>query len=92
MRIFSTASLDEQRALISILVEMKDATVKHPNWPDDVVHRAAIVTEKAGELIRAALNHHYEGGELAEMNKESIQTGATALRFIVNSKKGGSNG
>lgn len=38
------------------------ALFKHPEWPDDVVHCAAIVAEEAeeaGELVRAALQGSY---------------------------------
>lgn len=72
-----------------ILKEVKRAKQKHPNFPDHIVARAAIVAEEAGELVRAALNWKYEKGEgihaarqKEELVKEAIQTAATCVRFL----------
>jgi NTP pyrophosphatase (non-canonical NTP hydrolase) len=62
--------------------ELTQAREQHPNWPDYYVHRAAIVAEEAGELLRAALRFEYEDGDLADLEKESIQTAAMAIRFL----------
>lgn len=70
----------------AILNELQRAINKFPEWPDDVIHAAAIVNEEAGELIRAALQYEYEGGDYEEMRKEAIQVGAMALRFLMNLK------
>jgi NTP pyrophosphatase (non-canonical NTP hydrolase) len=80
----STAILDD------ILKELKRAKKKHPNWPDHIVARAAIVGEEAGELIRASLIYKYEIGKnieesekvKADMRKEAIHTAATCIRFL----------
>jgi NTP pyrophosphatase (non-canonical NTP hydrolase) len=75
--------------LDDILKELKRAKKKHPNWPDHIVARAAIVGEEAGELIRAALLYKYEWkGEKTDqimidaMRKEAIHTAATCIRFL----------
>lgn len=76
--------------LDEILKELKRAKKKHPQWPDHIVARAAIVGEEAGELIRASLNYKYEKAEtgpdqelqIEEMRKEAIQTAAICIRFI----------
>jgi NTP pyrophosphatase (non-canonical NTP hydrolase) len=79
-RLMNSAILDD------ILKELKRAKKKHPNWPDHIVARAAIVGEEAGELIRASLNYKYEKSnaedQLKEMQKEAVQTAATAIRFL----------
>lgn len=49
----------------------------------DFIEAAAIVAEESGELIRAALQFHNEDGQYYAMHKEAIQTGAMALRFLV---------
>lgn len=78
--------------LDEILKELKRAKKKHPHWPDHIVARAAIVSEEAGELVRASLNYKYEGKPenrpacLKEMEKEAIQTAATCIRFLENLK------
>ena len=69
-----------------ILDELNRAIVKYPEWPDDIIHQAAIVTEEAGELIRAALNHSYHDDSIEEVKKEAIQTAAMAIRFLRNLK------
>lgn len=72
-----------------ILAELKRAKKKHPQWPDHIVARAAIVSEEAGELVRASLNFKYEAPGWMdkerwkeEMKKEAIQTAATCMRFL----------
>jgi predicted transcriptional regulator len=71
-------------AVFAILDELDRAETLHPSWPTDHIHQAAIVAEEAGELVRAALNHTYHGEDAEEMRKEAIQTGAMAIRFLVN--------
>lgn len=73
----------EQMAVYFILRELDRARRKHPQLGKDLVHQAAIVGEEAGELIRAALLHHYEGGSITDIAKEAEQTGATALRLMI---------
>jgi NTP pyrophosphatase (non-canonical NTP hydrolase) len=62
--------------------ELEKARVKHPDWPDDVVHQAAIVGEEAGELIQAALKRRYEHGTINAMRLEAVHTIVTAIRFL----------
>ena len=80
---FSELPIEEKRYIIAIIAELESAKEKHPTWPDDLIHRAAIVGEEAGELLQAALQYTYEKGRFYNMHKEAIQTGATVLRFLV---------
>ncbi len=70
--------------LFHIAAEVERAEHKHPHWPDDIIHAAAIVGEESGELIRAALQLKYEGGSVEEVRKEAIQTAATCVRLLKN--------
>lgn len=82
---FNSMLESEKIVFYRIAHELIKATEKHPNWPvGDVVHASAIVAEESGELIRAALQAKYEGGKYSETTKEAIQTGAMAVRFILN--------
>lgn len=67
----------------AILDELTRAEEKHPEWPSDIIHAAAIVNEEAGELTRAALQWTYEKGDIIETQKEAIQVACTAIRFLV---------
>lgn len=86
--ITNLSSLDlnenELDCIYELAAEYKKACKKHPDWPDDKIHACAIVAEESGELVRACLQHEYEGGLYNEMIKESIHTGAMAIRFLVN--------
>ena len=80
---FDSLTLDQKRWLCTIIQEYHHAKEKHPDWSNDLIHRAAIVAEECGELVQAALQHHYEGGQYYLMHKEAIQTAATCLRFLI---------
>jgi hypothetical protein len=70
-----------------ITQEVIRAESKHPIWPDDYIHQAAIVCEESGELIRAALNDYYDGptpNSREEIRKEAIQTAAMCIRLLKN--------
>lgn len=80
---FEKLPLEVKRWLIAIVQEFNAACEKHPAWPVDHVHASAIVAEESGELIRAALNYQFEGARFYDMHKEAVQTGAMALRFLL---------
>ena len=64
--------------------ELDRAEKKHPTWPDDPIHAAAIMCEEAGETIQAALDAHYAGKDAGNIKTEAIQTGAMAIRLLIN--------
>lgn len=74
----------EEKILTWLLNELRQAEEKHPKWPKDDIHAAAIVAEEAGELVRASLQSVYESGHDSEMFKEAVQTGAMSIRFLKN--------
>jgi len=76
--------MTKQEALTLIFSELATAEIKHPGWPDDVVHGAAIVGEEAGELLQAALNYKYQRSKNVDsMRLEAAQTAAMGIRFLV---------
>ncbi len=77
-------SLALQKNLADIIDELHKATEQHPKWPSDMIHQAAILSEEAGELTKAVNDHIWKKAPLSEVRRETIQTGAMALRFLVN--------
>jgi NTP pyrophosphatase (non-canonical NTP hydrolase) len=75
---------NEQKIINEIVEEVKRAETKHPHWPDNPIEAAAITCEESGELIRAALQLKYEGGDKESVRKEAIQTAATCIRLLKN--------
>ena len=71
-------------ALEQIFSEMDRAEKLHPDWPTNPIHQAAIVTEEAGELLQASLNHNEHKGSKKAIITEAIHTAASALRFLKN--------
>ncbi|HEN3291072.1 TPA: hypothetical protein U5D59_000441 [Yersinia enterocolitica] len=73
-------------ALISaeIIDEAIRATYIHPKWPTDALHAVSILTEESGELMKAAIEYHYNNGDIEAVREEAIQTGAMALRVLLN--------
>jgi NTP pyrophosphatase (non-canonical NTP hydrolase) len=76
--------MHEQKALDLILSELDKARAKHPGWPVDVLHAAAILAEEAGEVVKASIDMTYAGGSIESVRKELAQTGAMCLRMLVN--------
>ena len=68
--------------LESVITELDLAKVKWPDWPVDPVHAAAVVSEEAGELVQAANDFCYSGGDSERMRAEAVQTVAMGLRFL----------
>lgn len=73
-----------------ILAELTRAEHLYPVWPGvghrgDHVWAAAILTEEAGEVLKAALDFQAHGRSgVAHMRHEVIQAGAMAVRFLLN--------
>jgi len=72
----------ETQAVELILAELARARKKHPKWPPDKIHQAAIVAEEAGELVQAALDARYSGGSQSDIDKEASHVGATVIRLL----------
>jgi hypothetical protein len=75
-----------------IVAEYNRACALFPDWPDDAVHAAAIMSEEAGETLQAAIDFNFKsrkGGTsryaslLRNMRVEAIQTGAMVLRILL---------
>jgi len=75
-----------QSIIDTVFDELWRASEAFPDWPEDYVHAAAIVSEEAGELLQAANNlvHEQKPSSVRDMKKEAIQTAAMAVRFIIN--------
>jgi hypothetical protein len=57
---------------------------KHPVFPRDIIHAAAIVSEESGELTRAVNNFVHHRGDSEEIKLEAVQVIVTAMRFLKN--------
>ena len=73
----------EQIVMGDLITELTNAETKHPGWPGDVIHGAAIVAEECGEMVQAALQATYEEGPMERVYKEAAHTAATALRMMI---------
>lgn len=74
--------MKKQAIDLVIDIELDKATKKHPDWPTDIIHAAAIVMEEAGELIQACLDVVYFEGKLEDVRDEAISVAAMAKRFL----------
>ena len=69
-------------ATMAILRELSRAKGKWPDWPIDPVHAVAVLAEESGELVQAALDYCYSGGDIDRIRDEAIQCGAMAVRVL----------
>lgn len=76
--------MTKDKAIEMILTELRLAEEKHPCWPDDIVHAAAILAEETGEVVKDALDVHYVGKSIENLKIELAQVGAMAVRMLIN--------
>ena len=74
--------------LISVVIslvmqEVGRAERQYPEWPDDIIHRAAIMAEESGEAVKAALDVCYSNGSQEDYIQELIQTAAMCIRNLI---------
>ncbi len=87
-------STDEQ-IVRDIFAEIDQSILQHGDFPKDMIHAAAIVSEESGELIQAAIDYEFNpekriDDEIAwSMYREAIQTAAMGIKFIQNMKARG---
>lgn len=74
----------EKQSVRLVLIELERAKNMWPEWPDDLIHQAAIVGEEAGEVLQSSLEATYEEAPADAAVYEAVQTAAVALRFISN--------
>ena len=65
-----------------IVRTLESAEQQHPIFPDDLIHKVAIMTEESGEAMRAALNFVYVNGTKEELVTELLQTAAMCVRIL----------
>ena len=78
------SELDRLQKFNPIDAELKRAKEKHPEFPADIFRQLAIMQEEAGEVTKAVLHYHYEGGSLDHIREELIQTAAMCMRMLEN--------
>lgn len=76
------SELDRLQKYNRIDAELKRAEKKHPDFPADMFRQVAIMQEEAGEVTKAVLHYHYEGGSLQNVKDELIQTAAMCMRML----------
>ncbi len=78
------SELDRLRKYSEIDAELNRAKQKHPNWPKGMFQQLAIMQEEAGEVTKAVLHYHYEGGTIEHVKEELVQTAAMCMRMLEN--------
>lgn len=78
------SELDRLQKYAPIEAELRRAQKKHPEWPTDMFRQVAIMNEEAGEVTKAVLHYHYEGGTIEHVKEELIQTAAMCMRMLQN--------
>ena len=78
---------DYAEIIETILEEVHRAERLYPNWPTDMIHATAILSEETGEAVQASNNFWHHGGARSEVVKEVVQSAATAVRWLLHDHK-----
>lgn len=78
--------MKKEEAINIILNELQSAENKWPGWPVDPIHAAGVLIEEAGETMQACLDYSYSEGDIQCIIDEAKQTGAMAIRLLINIK------
>ena len=65
-----------------VTAELNRARALYPEWPDDILHQAAIVAEESGEVVKACLDYVYHNGSKDEICTELVQVIAMCTRML----------
>lgn len=76
--------MTHEKVISLIFEELKAAENKHPFWPADLIHAVGILTEETGEAMKEAIDITYAGKPTEGLKKELAQTGAMAIRALLN--------
>ena len=80
----SAMGTDYVDIMSAVIIELRRAEMKHPEWPEDCIHQASIIAEESGELVKAAIDVHYHRGDIENVRREAIQTAAMCFRMLRN--------
>lgn len=74
---------NEHDVIDAALCELHRTRQLYPLWPADLVHAAAVVTEEAGEVLKAANDVQWHNkSSREELTRETIQMIAMGIRLL----------
>jgi hypothetical protein len=68
------------QAIVSELVKVEE---EHPDWPDNLIDAAEIVSDKARDFSAAVRTPLFDEKDKRLISREAAQTGAIVLRFLL---------
>jgi len=79
----SDDTMTESEIILSALTELERARRLYPEWPADLVHAAAVVSEEVGEVTKGCNDlYWHQRGTVDDIRTEAIQAIAMLLRFL----------
>ena len=84
--LIETEKKDRLQKYNVIDTELKRAKNIHPTFPTDMFQQLAVMQEEAGEVTKAVLEYHYEGGTIEHVKEELVHTAAMCMRMLENLK------
>ena len=77
------------KCLVAIVSELEQVERDYPEWPENEVDAAKIISDKAARLLSASNTHcRKEQSDNNRILNEAVQTGAMVLRFLLGMENG----
>ena len=72
--------------IVDIAMELKEAKIKHPYFPETLCQQFTILQEEVGEVAKAINDYNDGEGTKQQVRQELLQSTAMCLRMLENLK------
>jgi hypothetical protein len=75
--------LNKEAFFRAISLEIDRSFELHGDLPENMFEQIVIINEEIGEVNKAILHLHYEGGNIENIRKELIESAAMCVKMLI---------